>query len=321
MAIVLVVLFGVAALVVDLGMARATRARAQVAADAAALAAADVLSTEAAPDRGLARRTAQDFAAANLSEAPDWGDCRDDNPLAVQSFATQCVSFDDRDNPSLVRVLVVPESQPALFGAIFGADRYTVSGAAEARVARARTAPCDGPCVSDGAPDLSDPEIFDDVFAEVAATLVPDPPPMPPPTPSPPLPLPPTPVDHLGCPAPGVYDDVRLRSEPCVLDAGTYVILDELDVPAGAVLTGDDVTIYLGCWDATTGLRRCHPFEDGGRVDGHLGSSVTLNGDACGGRGPGSAVGSQQRFPFGSDRRMADRGTLDRSGAAGNPAG
>jgi len=64
-AILTVVLMGLAALVVDLGSLYTERARLETAADAAALAAVRVL-----PDTGAARTGAQSYAAANAPEAP-----------------------------------------------------------------------------------------------------------------------------------------------------------------------------------------------------------------------------------------------------------
>ena len=274
MAIVLVVLFGVAALVIDLGMARATKARAQVAADAAALAAAEHLSNDDPIDMALfaaASDRAMDLANENLATEPNWAGCIDDEALGVPSDAA-CVSFDNAENPSRVRVLVVPDSQPALFGALFGADEYTVAGVAEARIARASTTACDGPCTSLTSADLEDIDLGA-ASDEVLASFVPDPPPDPPAAD-------PTPADLAGeCPPPGVYLSVQLPGTECVLASGTYVILGELEVPAETSVTGEGVTVFLGCGDVADSLRRCLPGgENGGRVIGRLGSSMDLDG-------------------------------------------
>ena len=79
-----VVIFGVAALVVDLGQARVVRRDAQAASDSSALAAANALylGGTATPDIDGAVQAAKKYAADNygVTEA-DWATCQDPHPL------------------------------------------------------------------------------------------------------------------------------------------------------------------------------------------------------------------------------------------------
>ena len=105
-----VVLFGIAALVADLGQARVLRSEAQAASDSSALAAANRLYLAGTPDADLpaAIAAAHDYALDNygVTEA-DWAACQDPGALANTApptmygaktyVATECISYDDDD--------------------------------------------------------------------------------------------------------------------------------------------------------------------------------------------------------------------------------
>ncbi len=125
-------LFAVAALVVDLGFARDTRRQAQVAADAASLAAGNVLYGNGnLPKFAEAVAAAKRFAADNfdVTEA-DWTGCTDDAALRHQPSTTPCISFQssvsasrDATKPDTVRVRIPVREVRTSFGAVAGCRR------------------------------------------------------------------------------------------------------------------------------------------------------------------------------------------------------
>ena len=135
-----VAIFGVAALVVDLGQARIVRGEAQAASDASALAAANRLYLEGKPTPNVeaAIAAAHDFAADNygVTEA-DWASCQDPGALTYKApatsydsksyVATECISFDDADpstsgvQPSTARVVAPLREVNLVFAAALGA--------------------------------------------------------------------------------------------------------------------------------------------------------------------------------------------------------
>jgi Putative Flp pilus-assembly TadE/G-like len=261
------VLFGLAALVVDLGIARSQRARAQTAADAGALAAADLLNRDPTAVLSQVANVALQYVDENLSEPMDRGGCAGLAVLPVVAPGTDCVSFDAATAPTTVRVYAVPAAQPAMFGALFGADSYHVAAKADARIPVPISEACD-PCVlPDGGPSA----------ATLSAPVLPD-------------------LSSLtfhgnitGCPTlPGVYGDVSVGDTPCVLPSGTYVITGTLRIGAGRELRSEFTTIILGCADSGGPARPCGMGEAGGAIEGDPASTVTLVGNS--GLVPGFAV-------------------------------
>lgn len=121
-AIMVVVLFGLVAIVVDLGQARDVRRQAQLAADSAALAAAHVLSEAPDPDddttQASAVSAAGKYAHNNLGvPQSDWDAC------------TTCVTIDPAGKQVTVRL---PADSPVSFAGIYGVDSVTVSASATA---------------------------------------------------------------------------------------------------------------------------------------------------------------------------------------------
>ena len=146
-----VVLFGIAALVVDLGQARVLRGEAQAASDSSALAAANHLYLSGTSDADVpaAIAAAHDYALDNygVTEA-DWAACQDPGGLtytapattygAKSYSATECISYDDDDTgksgiqPQSVRVVAPVKGVKLVFGSVFGASKLDVSAQAEA---------------------------------------------------------------------------------------------------------------------------------------------------------------------------------------------
>ena len=138
-----VLLFVLAALVVDLGLARDTRRQSQNAADASALAAANRLYSSGTLDLAAAADAAKSYASTNFSTTDSaWSGCTDTGHLAVVSTASDCISFDDAAAPTRVRVVMPARRVDTPFGAIAGTSHVDVGSYAEAILASSSTAPC-----------------------------------------------------------------------------------------------------------------------------------------------------------------------------------
>jgi hypothetical protein len=127
-ALMLVVLLGISALVVDLGYAYEMRRQAQNSADAAALGAAQDL-----PTLDTAESTAKSLSQTNLPHGSfPWSTCADTSPLGVTASDTPCISYD----PSFTRIRVrLPEqSFPTFFGRVIGVNSTHTFTTATARV-------------------------------------------------------------------------------------------------------------------------------------------------------------------------------------------
>jgi hypothetical protein len=129
-AILMVVILGVAALVVDIGFVSEKTRQIQNSADAAALAAAQSLPTTSA-----AEATAKSYAATNLPDGNlAWAGCQD-APLQagwVASSSTSCISFD----PSFttVKVKLPWQTYPTMFGKVLKVASLGTTRAATARI-------------------------------------------------------------------------------------------------------------------------------------------------------------------------------------------
>lgn len=142
-AVMAVMLFGIAALVVDLGIARDNRRQAQNTADSAALAAANALYATTSPnlnkpgDFRAAVDAAKSYAATNYGTTQaEWARCVNPEPLAFQfpGTATSCISFDSFLYPKQVLVVVPLRKQPSIFGGVFGYTGVSIGALAQARL-------------------------------------------------------------------------------------------------------------------------------------------------------------------------------------------
>src|SRR5215213_2110872 len=130
-AVLAVVLFGLAAIVVDLGMARDNRRQAQNTADAAALAATNALYATRAPnlnqpgDFDAAVAAAKEYAAKNYGTTQgEWSGCSipATDALGYQhpGTGTNCITFNSFNYPTQALVVVPLRKQPSLLGGVFG---------------------------------------------------------------------------------------------------------------------------------------------------------------------------------------------------------
>jgi Putative Flp pilus-assembly TadE/G-like len=126
--IVLVLMLGICALVVDLGYAWQKRRQVQNTADAAALGGAQDL-----PSLSSTISSAKSLASTNLPDGTfSWSTCTDDDHLANTASGTQCISFDS--SYTRVRVRVPQQRYPTFFGSVLGVDATKTHAAAVARV-------------------------------------------------------------------------------------------------------------------------------------------------------------------------------------------
>jgi hypothetical protein len=128
-ALVMVALFGMAALAIDIANARQQQRQAQGSADAAALAAAQDL-----PDPAAVVASAKQYAQQNFGvEEADWTGCDDDEHLPElpdSGDGNTCISIDEAF--SRVRVKMPHRQVETSFAKALGVDEVPVSGAATA---------------------------------------------------------------------------------------------------------------------------------------------------------------------------------------------
>lgn len=155
-----ILLFVVAALVVDLGFARDVKRQSQISADASALAAAGVLypttacqtsATPVPPCVADAVAAAKAYASSNFGvAAPAWTACQDpDRPADFESLSTggtSCISFDDLARPRKVRVRLPVRDVPTGLGRITGIAAVPISTRAVANIEDGEARSC-GLCV------------------------------------------------------------------------------------------------------------------------------------------------------------------------------
>ena len=248
-----VVLFGFAALVVDVGNASDVRAQASTAADAGALAGERALAAwtntnRTSPDPAF-EQTLVDTVKAAVADTYSvadsaWSSCTDTVPAEFTATAgCQCVQYEVSIvsgvvTGSSVRVRIPARDVPSTFGGIFGASSISVSPIAAAKAGQDPPSPC-LPCDPrlDG---TSGQPVSQDTLPDSVRNFLPDPATV---TPAPPL-------DADGCPTgPGRFDtdvDVAMPDDvtPCVLPAGLYVFNDSALSVTGA-LQGTGVTLVF----------------------------------------------------------------------------
>ncbi len=157
-AVLSLALFGLAALVVDLGMARDTRRVAQNTADSAALAAGNVMYLAGAANPTAAVAAAKDYAAENFgTTAADWARCTDpDRPatFAAVSGQTACISFRGLPAPTEVRVVVPTRTVHTTVGRLLGVTHLDVGAVAQAVINPGGRAKCGLCIIGPGVHDL-----------------------------------------------------------------------------------------------------------------------------------------------------------------------
>jgi hypothetical protein len=125
-----VVMFGLAALVVDLGYARDVRRQFQGTADSAALAAAQYLGAHPAATPAEVAAVVHRYARSNADvTSAEWGTCTDGTALPVVAGPGRCISYDPTRQLAQVRL---PERKlPTFFSGAFGGNA-TISAFAQA---------------------------------------------------------------------------------------------------------------------------------------------------------------------------------------------
>lgn len=304
-AILAVFIFGLAALVVDLGYGRIERRQAQNTADAAALAGGNVLfkANPLAPDYATATAAVKNYANRNLGVTDaEWSACSDSTPLSIPS-GTPCISFELGSTAARVRVKIPTRDVGTTFARIVGVNSVQVSALARATLTIGNASDC-GLCVL-GSSTLHDIQNGDvtvtggdihfngnvsvssnglvattgDITVEGTATG-----PMGNYDPNPQVGVAPI-ADPLESwfampdltslsvktdpclQGPGIYGDVNFPNGMCTLSPGTYVSVGKWAFSGNASLEGAGVTLYFGCGTTTT-VRACNtPGEAGGQLD------------------------------------------------------
>ena len=153
-AAVAVILFILAAMVVDLGLARDTKRASQNAADASALAAANALypasglcSNNTSSANGCiadAVAAAKSYAAVNFGvTTADWSDCPTTLTGFVSSAGTPtCIGFDTLTKPTKVAAVMPTRNLKTGLGIVAGVDNIPISTDAQARSMPACSVKC-----------------------------------------------------------------------------------------------------------------------------------------------------------------------------------
>ncbi len=151
-AFIFLALVGVAALVIDIVVIHQARLKAQATADSAVLAAAYDLG-----DIGAATAAGKDYAFRNYDvDDGDWAGCFDADALAVAT-TVPCISVDDADAPSLIRIRIPDRTVPAFFSTVMGHDGFQISASAIAQVEYVTVSPgTSGPGVDPDEPSVRD---------------------------------------------------------------------------------------------------------------------------------------------------------------------
>ena len=144
------VLFGIAALVVDLGLARDTRRQAQNAADSAALAAGNALYLAGVANPVAAIAAAKEYAAENFGTTDQqWATCSDsERPPGFVTVPgqTRCISFNGLPAPTEVRVVVPSRRVNTPLARMLGIATVDVGAYAQAAIDPGGRAAC-GLCI------------------------------------------------------------------------------------------------------------------------------------------------------------------------------
>jgi hypothetical protein len=162
-AVLTLVLFAIAALVVDLGLARDTRRQAQNAADASALAAANAMYATGVADVAAATAAAKRYAAQNFGTTDtQWATCAD--PARPGDFApvggqTPCVSFKGLPTPTEVRVVMPTRRVDTPLAGALGITSVGVAAEAQAKITPGGAAACGLCVIGSGEHDLQNGDI------------------------------------------------------------------------------------------------------------------------------------------------------------------
>ncbi|MBM7519575.1 pilus assembly protein TadG-related protein [Nocardioides nitrophenolicus] len=315
-ALIAVVLLMSASLVIDLGLARDVRGRAQNAADASALAAGNVLYDAAGrPQIAAATDAARAYAADNFDVAEAaWGGCKDDGHLDYAPDS-QCISFDDAERPSRVRVRIPRREVKTALAGLVGVSELHISARATATVDPGVVFKCSLCVLGEGPHTLGNGDATvtassvhfngsvstgpnghveaigdgNEITVEKSATGNYSPAAekvskkMGDPLGGWAMPAPyGAPRTNPCTDGPGVYGDATLgNKDTCTLAPGLYVLTGTWSMGNKTVLKGTGVTIYAAC-GTRTAPTRCAPGQQGGAFDATNSNGVTLTAGAPG---------------------------------------
>lgn len=316
-ALVAVVLLMAASLVIDLGLARDVRGQAQNAADASALAAGNVLyDASGEPQIPEAIAVAQDYAADNFDvAAAAWGGCKDPGHLTYAP-TSQCISFDDPDRPSRVRVRVPQRDVKTALAGLVGVSEFHIGARATATIDPGVVFKCSLCVLGEGLHTLGNGDATvtassvhfngsvstgpngiveaigdgNEITVEDTATGNYDPPAEPvsikmgDPLGDLVLPTPSGAARTNPCTdGPGVYGSRSFGSnETCVLSPGLYVLTGTWDMGNNTVFRGNGVTLYAVCGTPTAPRFCATAGEAGGKFDASNGNELSLTAGALG---------------------------------------
>jgi Flp pilus assembly protein TadG len=139
-AVLATVLFGFAAIIVDLGYARTVEGDAQNAVDSASIAGAAILSRETNPSAPFsdATRAITTMAEQNFgTTAADWAGCVATKPSGSWvrgDIDTDCILFNHAVNPTKVQVVLPAKHVDSFFGGLVGYGGMDIGASAQATI-------------------------------------------------------------------------------------------------------------------------------------------------------------------------------------------
>lgn len=314
-AVAALMIFGLAALVVDLGLARDVRRQSQNAIDASALAGGNALyEVGLTPHFTESVDAVKAYAADNFDVDPAaWSACSDATPLPYQPGGTSCISFDEAAQPRELRV-VMPEREVATgLGSLFGTSSVQISSLAHIRIEPNQRSRCGMCVVGNGNHDLqngdvvvsggdihfngnvavgpnglvsTDGDITVEGTAGGAAVNY---------NPSPQTGQPEE-DDPLRFLEPPDYSALVPRANPCTggpgiygafggtctLTPGLYVITGEWRFTGNAGVIGDGVTLYFTCGTPAAPRPCADTGEAGGKLDASGNGTIRIVAPATG---------------------------------------
>ncbi|MCY7288726.1 MAG: Tad domain-containing protein [Cryobacterium sp.] len=318
-ALLTVVMFAFAAMVVDLGNGRTERRQAQSSADASALAGGNALYATAtsSPDFSAAEAAAKAYATKNYGvTASEWSACTDPARLGT-TISTQCISFEVSASAARVRVKMPERTLPTTFARAIGVNNIKVSALARATIKRGGASDC-GLCIlgtgtthdvqngdvivngnnihfngnvsvsSNGLVSTTGGITVEGSASGPLSSYSPDPNVGVPPIQDPLADL--LTPDMTGLTAktdpcvqgPGKYGAKNFPNGLCTLLPGTYVVTGLWDFSGNTSLAGTGVTLYFTCGTPTT-VRPCaSPGEAGGQMDFSGNGDMTIKAPTTG---------------------------------------